>query len=197
MIGLLLAAALPVAVVPREAAWPEGFQVERRERWVELDAGNLDGLRRALADMRSEQGWHGLTRGGIEIGADLLETPQGCELGALRTTVQLEVVLPRLRDVDEAPERLRQAWGRMAEGLAVHEDGHVAIAIEGALLAHRRLREAPPFADCRAARRAVLREQWRIQAAQDLAHERYDRRTRFGATQGAELVRRRMVVPLE
>ena len=66
-----------------------------------------------------------------------------------------------------------------------HEEGHVALAIRETRASYERLAAAGPFVDCRAARRVLLVELFRLRQRQAFVHERYDRVTRVGPRQWA------------
>jgi predicted secreted Zn-dependent protease len=165
-----------------------GFRVVRKEATVTIRATDRAELSAALRDLVWAQGSHGRTSIVMEQAAELLPLEGGCRLGKLRTTVEITVTLPRL-DSDFVRDNLdlERQWRHAVEGLRVHEEGHVAIGIDGAREAHDRLASAGFYPDCREARRALMREEFRFRQRQWMQHERYDRRTRSGARQGAVL----------
>lgn len=173
------------------------FQVIRREATLTIAAANVSELSRALAELRRRQGWHGRTAVVFEQQAELVPDALGCRITNVRTTLVLTVTLPRLERrgdaADDARDRaaFERLWQASVEGLRRHEDGHVAISIEGARQTHERVAAAAAqrFVDCRAARRMLMREEFRFRHQQTVQHERYDRRTASGARQGAVLRR--------
>jgi predicted secreted Zn-dependent protease len=171
---------------PSAEATAAGFHVIHHKDILTIEAVDRTELARALIGLRRTQGWHGQTALSFEQRAELVPDRAGCRLEGLRTTLVVTVTLPRLdrrgaRD-DPAFERL---WQASVAGLRLHEEGHVAIGIEGARIAHDRISAAGPFADCREARRVLMREEFRFRHHQAAAHQRYDRRTASGARQGA------------
>jgi predicted secreted Zn-dependent protease len=188
MLGVALVAAVAQAA-ERAPSTAEGFEVIRRENVLVIEAANRRDLSRALFDLRRARGWHGQTALVFEQQAELVPRGAGCRLEAVRTTLVVTVTLPRLHRHGAALDDpvFERLWQAAVNGLRVHEEGHVAIGIEGARIAHARLLAAGPFADCRAARRMLMREEFRFRHHQAVQHERYDRRTGSGARQGAVL----------
>ncbi len=162
------------------------FQVIRREAVLPIAASDRAELARALGELHRTQGWHGQTALSFEQVAELVAGADGCRLRHLRTTLVVTVTLPQLEGRSaRRSAAFERAWEQAVEGLRVHEDGHVDIGIDGAKTSHERLVAAGPFATCRDAKRALMREELRFRHRQDVLHERYDRRTRSGARQGA------------
>lgn len=175
-----------MAGVDGALAPPPGFHVVRREEAFDLRAGTLGELSRVLEALRRDHGWHGRTALSIERRVDLVSSREGCRFGGLRTTLVVTVTLPHLVTGDVRRRRaLEQAWQRASEGLSVHEEGHVRIGVDEARASHGRLAAIGILPDCRAARRALVREELRFRQRQAFLHERYDRRTDSGARQGA------------
>ena len=188
MLGAAMAVAGAVAqgaeALPSDAL--AGFEVIRRENIQTIAAANRSELFRALLDLRRTQGWHGQTALSFEQRAELVSDASGCRIEGLRTTLVVTVTLPRLdrRGARHSPA-FERVWLSSVEGLRVHEEGHVAIGVDGARASHDRVSASGPFADCREARRVLLREEFLFRHRQAVLHQRYDRRTASGARQGA------------
>ena len=160
------------------------------ERWIEepLRADNIEALAQALL---SQDRPHARTRVDYEQVATLTPLPDGrCRLEGAGITLRLEVRVPRW--AGEAPDDpLARRFGPVADGLRIHEAGHVAIAREEARRRHEALAGAGSFPDCRAARRFLLRQQLSFNHSVRRRNEVYDQRTALGARQGATLELRR------
>jgi predicted secreted Zn-dependent protease len=185
----MLGAAMAVAGVavqsapipPSSHSFDAGFAVIRRDNTVMIEAASHRELSRALSDLRRTRGWHGQTALSFEQKAEFVSDASGCRMTDLRTTLAVTVTLPRLDLRDgRHPRHLERLWQASLAALRAHEEGHVAIGVEGAKDSHDRLSALGPFARCREARRALMREELRFRHRQALLHERYDRRTDFG-----------------
>ena len=184
---LALSSVMPSTTVePDDQAGAVGFHVFRRDETYLVDVPTRAALLRVLEGLRHEQGWIGLTKLSYEQRVDLVPGAGGCRLEGLRTTLDAVVTMPKRSDA-EAPrsKAVDRAWGPLAENLRAHEEGHVALAIQEARASYERLAAAGPFDDCRAARRALLVESFRLRQRQTFIHDRYDRVTRFGTRQWA------------
>jgi predicted secreted Zn-dependent protease len=186
MLGAAIAVgAMVVEAAPLPLGDAAGFQVIRRETTLTISAENRQALSQALSDLYRTQGWHGQTAMSFEQTTELVSGASGCRIEGLRTTLEVTVTLPRLEPGDARDARdLARLWGMSLSALRAHEEGHVSIGIEGAKASHERLAALGPFASCRDARRALIREEFRFRHRQALLHERYDRRTDFGRRTG-------------
>ena len=179
-----VASSIPVEQSDSSAA--AGFHVSRRDESYPVDVPTRAALLKVLEGLRHEQGWIGLTKLSYEQRVDLVEGIEGCRLTGLRTTLEAVVTMPKRSDAEAPRSRaVDRAWGPLAENLRAHEEGHVALAIQETRASYERLAAAGPFDDCRAARRALLVESFRLRQRQAFIHDRYDRVTRFGTRQWA------------
>lgn len=184
--SMATAAALAPSSEADGHALPEGLVVQRRDRGQPVSASSLNELVRALGS------GHARTRASYEQAAELVEAPDGrCPLARVEVRLDVEVTLPAWRG-EPPPPAVEAAFVRVREALRVHEEGHVAIAIEEARRSHAALRAAPPFDDCRLARRALVGEQLRFEQRVRWRNQRYDDATDFGARQGAVIKRVRL-----
>jgi len=169
-----------------EQAAAAGFHVVRSDATYPVDVPTKAALMKVFEGLRHEQGWIGLTKLSYEQRVNLVPGAEGCRLEGLRATLGAVVTMPRRSDAEAPRSRaVARAWGPLAETLRAHEEGHVALGIQEARASYERLAAAGPFDDCRAARRALLVESFRLRQRQAFIHDRYDRVTRFGTRQWA------------
>jgi predicted secreted Zn-dependent protease len=162
----------------------EGFHVIRRDDIRTIEASTRSELSAALVALRRTLGWHGQTALSFEQRADLVSDASGCRIDGLRSKLVVTVTLPRLdRRRGRHDREVERLWQSSLEALRAHEEGHVAIGIKGAQMAHDRLSVGGPFVDCREAKRALMREELRFRYRQASDHQRYDLRTRSGERQ--------------
>jgi predicted secreted Zn-dependent protease len=109
----------------------------------------------------------------------------GCTLGSTQVTVTIITTLPRWSPQQSSAPQLRSIWQQFSASLALHEDGHKAIALAAAEEIRDLLNALPSQTSCKAldtlansTGQGVLDEA----RANDAA---YDARTHHGATQGA------------
>ncbi|MCE2944920.1 MAG: DUF922 domain-containing Zn-dependent protease [Xanthomonadaceae bacterium] len=182
--------AAAVLVAPATPSLPDGIDVQRRDETVAIEIQHSGRFREALAALDRQLGSHARTRVDYEIVVNLLPSPGGgCRLDQPRTRLDLHVVRPVLAEVPAPSAFVRRTWGPIGRPLAIHEEGHVDIGVAAVAEHHRQAVSAmaTPFKDCVAARRWLGRTAWRAEMRQQMAHDRYDRRTAFGARQGAVL----------
>lgn len=181
----VLAAALPAAATTETVRTEAGFEFTRRDETYLIEAPTRPALREVLADLRHEQGWIGLTTLAYEQRVEVVpDAKVGCRLEGLNLRLDVVVRTPILSYAGvRRPRSLERTWHPMIETLRRHEEGHADLAISEARASYERLAAAGPFEDCRAARRALLRESLRIRQRQNFVHAHYDRVTRFGTRQ--------------
>ena len=187
-----LAAAALAAVVALSPGRAAAVALAIDERWIEqpVSARSLDDLVAALRATGTEEA-HARTRVDYEQQATLVVEADGrCVLDDVRLRVRIEVSVPTWSG-DAPPAAVATAFERIARGLRLHEAGHVAIAREEAAYRRAALAAAGDFADCRAARRFLLRQQLEFERRVRWRNEAYDRATQRGARQGAVIERRR------
>lgn len=184
---VLIAVLLAPAVIAESPPIGAGFEVARRDETYLIEAPNRSALMEVLADLRHEQGWIGLTTLAYVQRVEVVpDAKTGCRLDGLHLRLDVVVKTPVLSDASATRSRsLQRIWHPMIENLRRHEEGHAALAISEARASYERLAAAGPFPDCRAARRALLRESLRIRQRQAFVHAHYDRVTRFGTRQAA------------
>lgn len=162
-----------------------GLHITQRTLGQAVEAGSLDELITALRG----DGSHARTRVSYEQEAELSETHGGrCSTLRLQVRVDIEVGLPAWAGAPPPP-RVAETFQRVAEALRVHEEGHVALAVEEAQRTHAILAATRDFDDCREARRFLLREQLQFERRLRWRNARYDRSTSHGARQGAIILR--------
>jgi predicted secreted Zn-dependent protease len=106
--------------------------------------------------------------------------PDGsCGAANARVTVEADVVLPRLKNIDTVNPVVAHAWRAYVKALSEHEVGHVQLAYDNQPWVAAAIRSA----DCANANEAGHRAVQRVRDAQG----RYDRGTQHGARQGVVL----------
>lgn len=164
------------AAVPTLAALPNvvvlGYPVAGRSRrgvreQINRNRPEIHGERHdAQTQWRYSTRWRGRSGGQC-----LAETSE--------VTAAITVILPDLEDPDRLGREDRAAWDRYFAALEHHEANHVRIANEGAAQVQAAMRAAGSCDDMQAAVR-------RVGDMISAASEDYDRRTRHGATEGAQ-----------
>jgi predicted secreted Zn-dependent protease len=102
-----------------------------------------------------------------------------------RVGVRATITIPRWRPPRSAALALREQWCRYLAAIELHEQGHVALAIEAGRGVITRLEGLPLFADAQALRRAADAAARAAIAAARARENVYDEETGHGATQGA------------
>jgi predicted secreted Zn-dependent protease len=181
----LALAAWAAAAAPNTPEAEPGLRITQRSIGQPVEARSLDELITALRG----DGGHARTRVTYEQEAELAASDDGrCAPRGLQLRVDIEVLLPVWAG-EPPPPRVAETFQRIAEALRVHEEGHVALALEEAKRTHAALSAARPFVDCREARRFLLREQLQFERRLRWRNARYDRQTAHGAHQGAVILR--------
>jgi predicted secreted Zn-dependent protease len=101
--------------------------------------------------------------------------PGKCRIEKFVVTLDTTITMPQWMTADQAPTSMRNLWPRALAKIRIHEDGHKAIATEGANVLARRLQSLPAYEDCDALKREIAREGERIVAEYDLANRAFDR----------------------
>ena len=168
------------------------YAVSEQQRYYEIDAVDLDGMRAQLADRRPID-QHGrtlhtaLTRSEFEIDYTLVSEHGACHLDALRLTLDVTVTLPRWRPLESPPKRVIQRWERMLTALTRHEHSHRDNAVRAGQDLHTRLADMPSAPDCAELERAISHQFQRMLLRYQWREQMYDRRTRNGVEEGATL----------
>jgi predicted secreted Zn-dependent protease len=112
--------------------------------------------------------WKGNARGGQ------------CTIQSMSITADMTVTLPQHIDVSALSPTIRENWQEYASGVAIHEQTHVDIYLEGAQEIKRRMEDIAPQPSCESLEQRIQTiwssEQTRINALQELFHEEEDLR---------------------
>lgn len=125
----------------------------------------------------------------VSIGAEF-RCQEYADGGALtRANVKLSMVvhLPEWSGASQAAPPLRQGWGRLVRALAVHEDGHVAIAKKHAQALQGTLRTLKIQPNCEEMLQLATERVQEANERQKREQSDYDDRTQHGVTQGCVL----------
>jgi predicted secreted Zn-dependent protease len=115
----------------------------------------------------------------------------GCRLTNVSVTLNTEMTLPNWADVEEMNAKIQAEWARYLAALRMHQDGHVEINLNTAQEIKAALLAMEPFETCEALKAAAGMTTATLQAEAEDAHAAYDKKTKFGARQGAILKRKR------
>jgi predicted secreted Zn-dependent protease len=114
-----------------------------------------------------------------------LEGDGGCYPSGLTVEATIVEVLPTWAPQEGAPEALVSDWGRYAQAVRAHEDGHRDIALEGAQAALDVLSALGPQPDCAALSAAINRAGNASVAGTRARQVAYDEETGHGSRTGA------------
>ncbi len=165
-----------------------GVTVEEAVVYYEIEGSSARELRRALDHHRppatTGEGFDAKTTWNVRWDYTLRSDRATCNCTDFRTTVQIEVVLPRWKQRAGA-SKLAKRWDQYLRGLTEHERGHAALAVRAAELIQASGADQKPLPTC-----PLLEESIRARADEILSlirdyESEYDKKTRHGATQGA------------
>lgn len=106
---------------------------------------------------------------------DFTSEPGKCQLKKFGIALKTRIIMPQWMKSKEAPEELQALWPKVVRKIRKHEDGHKAIAIEGANVLARRLGSLPAFDNCNTLTNVINREGERISNEYALANRAFDR----------------------
>lgn len=106
-----------------------------------------------------------------------------CAVTTSRVRLESRMALPRWRPEPGAPGDLATDWSKFVRSLTGHENGHLATAVSAAREVEEGLRRLRSPCDAMHQRAEAAMDS--IVASFRLVDEEYDRRTGFGALQGA------------
>ena len=112
-----------------------------------------------------------------------LKEGQHCKLSQVTTSVVVEQILPRLISV-LSPE-LQIKWDNYYEALLRHEEGHKNFGIDAAQHIERKLKTISPQPTCKQLERNSNSAAKRILDFYVQKEKEYDKRTNYGAKEGA------------
>jgi predicted secreted Zn-dependent protease len=106
-----------------------------------------------------------------------------CAVTSSSARLESRMALPRWRPAPGAPSGLASDWASFVRKLTGHENGHLATAVAAARQVHEQLRYLR--GDCRMMEAAARAKIDSVVASFRAVDEDYDRRTAYGAQQGA------------
>jgi predicted secreted Zn-dependent protease len=107
--------------------------------------------------------------------ASFATKPGACKIDKFTISVPTTIAMPQWMDEAKAPPEMRSLWPRVVAKIRTHEDGHRAIAVEGANVLSRRMQALPAFETCEALRREIDREHQSILRDYSTANRAFDR----------------------
>ena len=163
-----------------------GLEVSGDESCYEVAGLNARDLNHELSrrgPSHEGRSWQGQTDFRVAYSYSLERGADGCRAAEPRVRVGLVTTLPRWRDRDDAPERLRSDWDLYLSRLEEHEEGHRRIAILAGqeLLEDVSALEAP---DCEALRRTATEVAESYQKIVALEQKGWDEETAHGLDVG-------------
>lgn len=164
-----------------------GVELTTELRRYPVRGADRAALSRSLFDaapvVRGERVW-GRTRWSLESRYAFGWVAGTCAVARARVLVSATVLLPDWRDRDAASPALRHLWDRFLRGLAEHEAGHRARAVEaGQELRAALLELSAPT--CREMEQRVEARTRQVMERWQALQLSYDVETRRGRTQGA------------
>ena len=108
-----------------------------------------------------------------------------CAIESVRTTITINITLPRWQNEHSADHATQQRWARYLSALEHHENGHRQNGVAAGHKIDQSIAEMPPAATCDtlgASANALGKSIIQKYVQRDVD---YDRDTRHGATQGA------------
>jgi predicted secreted Zn-dependent protease len=187
VVCLALAACVPRGSTPRPVHEPAGANVERE--YYDVMGGSVGELLGSLKEMG---------RAATQTDSNFARTtwtvtwtgewapPPGdtlCAVTASSVRLESRMALPRWRPAPGAPAGLATDWASFVRRLTGHENGHLVTAVAAARGVDEQLKRLRGgCATMEAAARATIDS---VVASFRVVDEDYDRRTGFGAQQGA------------
>lgn len=113
------------------------------------------------------------------------ETPEGCGVGAVSTTLKVTVVMPRWSASAETNELLIEQWRNYIDALWLHETGHRETGARAATEISQLLPTLPKQMSCDEAVTAANEAAKAVLEKHRIAERAYDLETQHGAMQGA------------
>ena len=197
LIILLTACATTHLENPALDAWPAGVSGETEVVYYDVHGRTAAELR---ADMRrlgpkSENGtiWSGETHTPLSWEYRTRSDGSMCTIRDIRMHASAKIILPRWTPPNDTVPGLWADWKQSMAGLELHEIGHKDISARYALLIIRKLREVNTFCSSVNGEARRVTDALFVQLRNE--HERYDRDTRHGQTQGSAFPPRRTALP--
>ena len=194
--------ALPVAALAFSMSTvASDIEVRDETHFYEVHADDvytlIDALDHSHPGSQQGKGAHSRTHYALSVRYTAVAAGEGCQWENMGVEVDLSTWLPEWKNPPDKPESLIEQWSPFLQGLEDHEAGHRDLAREAAAelslaldsLDVSRFSALP----CRSLHREVSRLQTRTLMRLALNQRRYDRRTRFGATQGSVLTAKEII----
>lgn len=113
---------------------------------------------------------------------ETLPSSMGCQIGPMRISLDIRVILPNHTEQDLLPEELALSWQKFAADVAAHEQRHVDINFAGVELIRQKMLALPSADSCESLEIEVEslwnQEQLAIQAGHDQFHDDEDARVK-------------------
>jgi predicted secreted Zn-dependent protease len=133
------------------------------------------------------KGFHGVANWDISYQYTTVPSGNMCRFDSVRLSVKGEILMPKWTDEDSAPPTLRQRWQEYYAALQQHEEGHVQLGNELAVLVQEKFLGYGDMA-CGQAKAIAQSEFDRLYNNMKNRDKEYDQRTQHGATQGARFL---------
>ena len=133
------------------------------------------------------KGFHGLANWDISYQYTTVPSGSMCRFDSVRLSVKGEILMPEWTDEDAASPTLRQRWQEYYAALQQHEEGHVQLGNELAVLVQEKFLGYGDMA-CGQAKAIAQSEFDRLYNNTKNRDKEYDQRTQHGATQGARFL---------
>ena len=193
LIILLSACATTHPTIPTLYSWPAGVSGETEVVYYDVHGRTAAEL---IADMRrfgpkpaTGTIYYGETHTPLSWEYRTRSDGSMCSLRDIRMHASAKITLPAWRTPVDTMSRLWADWKQSMAGLEVHEIGHKDISGRYALLIMKKLREINTF--CSSVNDEARRVTDGLLKQLHDEHERYDRDTRHGLTQGSAFPPRR------
>jgi predicted secreted Zn-dependent protease len=173
--ALTLALALVLTALPAEAA-----SVIRTYNYFPIGGSTLAEIETELSrrgpQLYGEGRRHpGATRMEFTSRVGYAQTEKGCRIAEARVTLKARVILPRWRKRSSADVDTRLIWDTLASDIRRHEESHIVIARNHAMMLEKALMAIAPRPDCRQTQARAREVTAEILARHDEEQARFDR----------------------
>ncbi len=135
---------------------------------------------------KSGKRFHASTHWNISWSYRWIESNQQCRLNKTDISVQVDMLLPRLKNRDSLDEKVRTKWDQYIAALTAHEQQHQAFGQEAANEIERLLLNTPAM-NCFRMEKHLNERAQEILAKYKNLEEQFDRDTEHGAKDGVVL----------
>ena len=164
--------------------------VNLKTSYYDITGTDIVGIHKSLQQKgllaKNGKRYHASTQWNISWNYRWIESKKQCRLNKTETSVNVDMLLPRLRNRDRLNENMRSTWDRYLTALTAHEKQHQAFGLQAATEIEQLLRNTPAM-DCFALETRLNNQAEQILNKYKTLEESFDRETEHGARDGVLL----------